>query len=136
MAGWSLSESPRPGVCGRRGGFTFLELIIALAMLGAAFTVLLSAHGAALRTEAQAQRLMKATLLGRQVLTETESQGFPELGGDEGDFGEDFPGYAWERRVETTEFDRVRLIRIVVSWPERGATGSSEFSYYAVSETP
>lgn len=135
MDGWSRSERPRPRG-GRRAGFSFLELILALAVLGAAFTVLLSAHGAALRTEAQARRLFTATLLGRQVLSETESRGFPDLGGDEGDFGEDFPGYAWERRVETTEFDRVRLVRIVVSWPERGASGSTEFSYYAVSEAP
>lgn len=118
------------------GGFTFLELLVALAILGSAFTVLLSAHTSAARQEARARRLMTATLLTREILTETEVEGFPELGEDRGDFGEDFPEYSWERRVETTEFDRVRLVHIAVFWPERGDRTFTEILYYAVEEQP
>ncbi|MDW7709272.1 MAG: prepilin-type N-terminal cleavage/methylation domain-containing protein [Deferrisomatales bacterium] len=115
-----------------RGGFSFLELLLALAILGSAFTVLLSAHTSAARQEAQARRLMTATLLTRELLTETEVEGFPDLGQDDGDFGEAFPDYAWERRVETTEFEGVRLVRLIVFWPERGDRASTELVYYAV----
>jgi len=136
MAGWSRSDA-RPGRGGRRTrGFTFLELLVALAILGSAFTVLLSAHTSAARQEARARRLMTATLLARELLTTTEVEGFPELGEDEGEFGEEFPEYAWVRQVATTEFDRVRLVRLTVSWPERGDRSTTEVVYYAVGEIP
>lgn len=127
------------GMRGARGacrGFTFLELLVALAILGASFAVLLSAHTSAARQEAQARRLMTATLLAREVLAETEVEGFPELGEEQGDFGAVFPDYSWARRVESTEFDRVRLVRIQVYWPERGDRTSTEIVYYAVGEEP
>ncbi len=134
MAGSTPSEvRPASGRPGARG-FTFLELLVALAILGASFTVLLSAHTSAARQEARARRLMTATLLARELLTKTEVEGFPELGDDGGDFGEEFPDYAWERQVATTEFDRVRLVRLAVSWPERGDRASAELYYYAVEE--
>lgn len=123
-------------LAGARRGFTFLELLVALAILGASFTVLLSAHTSAARQEARARRLMTATLLAREALAETEVAGFPELGEEQGDFGDAFPDYSWARRVETTEFDRVRLVHIEVFWPERGDRASTEIVYYAVGEEP
>lgn len=149
-AGAPRRSAAAPGSRGRRGlvselrrllggarpGFTFLELLVALAILGASFTVLLSAHTSAARQEARARRLMTATLLAREVLTETEVEGFPDLGEEQGDFGEEFPDYSWARRVETTEFDRVRLVYIEVFWPERGDRASTEVVYYAVGDEP
>lgn len=123
----------------RSRGFTLLEVLLALAILGASFTVLLTAHSAALRNEARARRLMTATALARQILTETEVDGIPALGGDTGDFGEEFPGYAWQRTVENVApedlplpTDRLREVRIRVSWQERGREESTELLYYAV----
>lgn len=124
-----------------RHGFTFLEIIVALAILGSSFTVLLAAHASANRTEAEARRLMTATLLARQILTNTEVEGVPELGGDSGDFGEKFPGYTWERDVVSvalpidTPFaiptDSLREIHIQVSWTERGEPRTTDLVYYA-----
>ena len=114
----------------RRDGFTLIEILLALAILGGSFTVLLMAHAAALRQEARARRLMTATLLARELLTRTEVEGVPELGADRGDFGEAFPAYTWERQVENTEFEGVRLVRLVVRWPEGKGTASTEVVYY------
>ncbi len=125
MGGWSRSS-----------GFTLLEVLVALAVMGASFTVLLAAHTSAARQEARARRLITATLLARQVLTDTEVQGYPELGGDSGDFGEEFPEYAWERETTTTEFDRVREVHIRVTWPEQGERTGTELVYYAIGENP
>lgn len=129
-----------------RRGFTFLEILVALAILGASFTVLLAAHASASRTEAAARRLMTGTLLARQILTNTEVEGVPDFGGDSGDFGEAFPGYTWERNVVPvalpieTPFaiptDSLREIHIQVSWPERGGTQTTDIVYYAFGETP
>ena len=118
----------------RTAGFTFLELLVALAILGSSFVVLLSAHSSATRQEARARRLMTATLLAREMLTETEVEGFPELGGDAGDFGEEFPGYTWQREVLTTPFDLAREVHVMVSWPDRGNTETLDLVFYAVAE--
>ncbi|GAB4277171.1 MAG: hypothetical protein Kow0092_32970 [Deferrisomatales bacterium] len=119
---------------------------MALAILGSSFFVLLSAHAAALRREAAARRLLTGTLLARELLARTEVDGPPELGGDSGEFGEAFPGYTWERQVETVALpggmvaggaaDRLREVRLRVAWPERGGTRFTEVVYYAFVEEP
>ncbi|MHB8764801.1 MAG: type IV pilus modification PilV family protein [Deferrisomatales bacterium] len=114
-----------------RGGFTFLELLVALAILGSSFVVLLTAHSSALRQEARARRLMIASMLGRELLARTDVEGFPDLGGDSGEF-EGYPDFAWERTTETTPFPGVREVRITISWPEAAGTSTTEFLYYAV----
>ena len=141
MAGWK-----------RNRGFSLLEIIVAIAILGSAFTVLLTAHATALRREAAARRLMTATLLARKLLTEVEVGGVPELGSEAQEAGEAFPGYAWERHVEPAALpfgemiaknlgtstplsipsDALRQVRIVVTWPEGGRTASTELVFYAV----
>ena len=121
---------------GSRGdrGFTFLELLIAVAILGTAFTVLLSAHATAIRQEGRARSLMRATLLARQVLTETEIADDLPLGTQEGEFGEGFEGFTWNRRVETTEFPRIRQVTIQVTWPSGSGPASTDLVYYVVVE--
>jgi general secretion pathway protein I len=123
-------------------GFTVLEVLVALAILGSAFTVLLVAHASAVRVEGSAQRLMTGTLLAREILTRTETEGPPEFGGDSGDFGESFPGYTWERTVQemslpvdlplSVSVNNLKEIHIAVSWPERGQTNSVDLVYYAL----
>ena len=109
-----------------------------MAILGSAFVILLSAHSSAARMESRARRLMTASLLARQIVTDTDLNSFPELGGDDGDFGEEFPEYAWERDVVTpnlpipvTAVD-VREVHITVTWPDRGSTDSMDVVFYKV----
>ena len=65
-------------------------------------------------------------------------QGFPALGGDEGDFGEEFPGYTWQREVVTPDLPipvtsvEVREVHISVSWPDRGGTDSTSLVMYGI----
>jgi prepilin-type N-terminal cleavage/methylation domain-containing protein len=133
----------------RSRGFSFLEILVALAILGSAFTVLLSAQASAVRKQAYARHLMTATLLARELLTEIETG--RELTNESQDFGEEFPGYAWEIQVEPANLpidmamgsspgapgfglapDLLKEVRIRVTWPEGGRTGSTELIFYAV----
>ena len=145
MAGWRRSR-----------GFSLLEIIVAIAILGSAFTALLAAHATALRREAAARRLMTGTLLARKLLTEVEVSGTPELGSDAQEADEAFPGYSWERHVEPAPLpfgeiiskslgtsapvsipsDALRQVRIVVTWAEGGRTESTELIFYAVAGVP
>lgn len=110
-----LPPSRRPP--GAEPGFTLLEVLVALVILGVALTALLSAEAAGVRLRSQSQELTLATFLAQARMTDVELAGFPELGTREGDFGDAYPGYRWELTVSETPFPRVREVRLVVRWP-------------------
>lgn len=120
-----LSKPPRA-----LRGFTFLEVLVALAILGSSFVVLLSAHSSALRQEARARRLMTATTLAREVIARSAIGDLPEFGSDSGEF-EGVAGYAWARQVEATPFPGVLEVRVQVSWRAGEGEETTEFVYYA-----
>lgn len=114
-------------------GFTFVELMVALAVLGASFTVLLSAHTSATRLSAHARRLFEATTLAREILTKTEVEGLPVFEKDAGDFGPDYPAYRWEREVGpvgTLPFIDLKEVTVRVLWLEGRQTRSTQFVFY------
>ncbi|HEY8370356.1 MAG TPA: type II secretion system minor pseudopilin GspI [Thermodesulfobacteriota bacterium] len=119
------SERGRP-VSGRgpAAGFTLLEVLVALVILGVALVGLLSAQSAAVRLRSQAEELTLATFLLETKMTDVQMGDFPEVGTTEGDFGDDYPGYTWQQVVSDTPFRGVREVRIAVIWspgprPER-----------------
>ncbi len=113
-----------------RRGFTLLEVLVALAVLGSSFAVLLAAHSSAVRQEAHARHLMTASTLARELITRSEIGDLPEYGSDGGEF-EEVPGYAWERLVEATPFPGVLEVRVRVTWRQGGRETATEFVYYA-----
>ncbi|MBW2145434.1 MAG: prepilin-type N-terminal cleavage/methylation domain-containing protein [Deltaproteobacteria bacterium] len=102
---------------GRQGGFTFLEVMISLAVLAACLLVLLNLQSLTVDQFAESRSMTEALMLARSKMVETEAGGFPELGKDEGDFGEKHPGYMWIRDVTETGVDVLRKVRIVVLPP-------------------
>lgn len=85
------------------GGFTLLEVMVALAVIATAFTALLGLHVRNLRLAAREQAYTQALLLSRSLITEVELGGYPEIGIGEGDFEEThpgrYPGFRWQRTV-------------------------------------
>jgi prepilin-type N-terminal cleavage/methylation domain-containing protein len=139
-------------------GFSFVELMVALAIFAASFGVLLAGHTAASRQEAHARRLFTASTLLRNVLTETELEGYPDVGEEKGDFGENFPGYGWSRKISEADItgmltstltslgidpgaggivvpaglDAVRKVELTVNWEENQKPFHVTMAYYAV----
>ncbi len=99
------------------GGFTLLEVIVAVAILGIALTAILSSEAGAVRTGARAIRMTTATLLARCKMAEIEEQmaveGFPAVdadGEDECCEGGEHEGFRCEWTVERVELpDAVSL---------------------------
>ena len=87
----------------RTAGFTLLEVLVAVAVLGLALVSLLGLHVRNLALIERDQRVSEATLLARQIMTQAEVEGFPDLGRTEGDFSpwypERYPELRWERDV-------------------------------------
>jgi general secretion pathway protein I len=101
------------------GGFTLIEVIVALTIVGVAFIGLLGLHNRNLAMIARDQDFTRATLLARQFITEMEVvEQWPETGTSRGEFP-NAPGFAWERDVQDTELPTVRRVVVRVIWDER-----------------
>lgn len=138
-------------------GFSLLELMVALAVFVISISVLISAQTAAVRHQANARMNFTAAALMRELLMNAETMGVPGSGEDEteGDFGEDFPGFKWKRKVKDAEIDPgllaqagdlgvdlgqvktvlpgIREVTLEIDWETGGTPGQARLTYYAVS---
>ncbi len=94
-----------------RGGFTLLEVMVSIAILAISLTTLLMFSGNTLIKSGRAEKLLVATMLARQKMTEIDidlekakkKKEFPDERTEDGQFDEPFDDYKWVmviRRVE------------------------------------
>jgi len=115
-------------------GFTLLEVLVAVAVLGFALVSLLGLHVRNIDLIARDERVTAATLLARALMTEVETGPFPDLGATDGDFELDYPDrypdLRWEREVLTTPVPNVREVRVRVFRGERESGDDVTLTYY------
>lgn len=109
-------------------GFTLLELLVALAIMGMSLGLLFRAGGGALRNVGTIEHLHKAILVAESLSALHDSvpkQGWNEAGRS--------AGYAWQvssapYEEGSTDLGRVPLheVRIVVTWGDGGQSRSFE----------
>jgi len=114
------------------GGFTLLEVVVAMAVIAIAFTAMLGLHVRSLNLVSRERAFTRALLLARTLVTETELGGLPEIGSSGGDFEERDPGrwsgFRWEREVVGTPIPDTREIRIrVIPREQPGAVAQLVF---------
>jgi general secretion pathway protein I len=97
-------------------GFTLLEIMIALAILGTSLIVLLGLRNRSLATASLSNHMTEAALLAHQQLSDAAR--FPEIGDQEGAF-EETP-YRFRQEVRPTPFDGIREVAVEVRWMEGG----------------
>ena len=105
-----------------RGGFTLLEVLVAVAVLAVALVSLLGLHNRNLVLAARAERLGIGTLLAREMLTRTQLEGLSATRRTSGDFSEwypgQYPGFRWRRSVRPTPLEGLWELRVGVTWGE------------------
>lgn len=103
------------------GGFTLLEVLVAVAILGASLAVLLSAVNKGLDLGFKSKNMIIASSLAQRRLAEIELEGYPEPGETSGGF-EDAPGFMWYQRATPFTVPELGIemifIRLTVSWDE------------------
>jgi general secretion pathway protein I len=102
-------------------GFTLLEVLVAVAILGSALAVLLSAVNRNLIIASDSKNLAIAGMLAQKKLSEIELEGFPEPRREQGEF-EEAPGFTWQLSVIPINIRQlgieIRAIHLVVMWDE------------------
>ena len=112
------------------GGFTLLEVLAALSVLGLSLLVLLQTDGLNSTRTLHSQRLMEAVRVTGEQMEEVFSSGSEGLVSTG---GEDEDGvYRWERVVTDTQYVGLKEVRVTVTWLE----GSREESYFALAYLP
>ena len=82
-------------------GFTLLEVLIAIAIIGITLTTLFSSQSQSLSLALESNFNTTAPMLAN--LKKAELENMEELFDDDGDFGEEFPGYTF--KVELKDID-------------------------------
>ena len=80
-------------------GFTLLEIMIAVAIIAIALTTLLGSQSQSVSFANSAQFETMAALLAQSKMSELVIEDSFSLSSNNGDFGDDFPGYTWEAEV-------------------------------------
>ena len=82
-------------------GFTLLEVLIAMAIMAIVLAGVYRMQFQTLSMTAASRFYTEAPLLAQDKLSQLEANPSELIGGDSGDFGEQFPGYSW--KVSTQE---------------------------------
>ena len=102
-----------------RAGFTLLEVLIAIAVLGIALLALLSLEHQDLQSVIRGQEISRAAMLAQAMMTRAELERFPPLGTSSGNFDQMYSGqytnFRWTRSVEPSSvFPDLRKVEIHV----------------------
>jgi len=106
-----------------QGGFTLLEVMIAVAILAMVLVSLLGLKNRSMQDVMKAERITTATLLAKRMMTETLIKKPLLLSEDEGVFPEDVYGvvykdYRWKKTIFATPIPQVMEVRVAVLWKE------------------
>jgi general secretion pathway protein I len=107
-----------------RAGFTLLEVLIAIAVLGIALLALLSLEHQDLQSVIRGQDISRAAMLAQALMTQAETERFPQLGATSGNFDQmysgQYPNFRWTRSVEPSSvFHDLRKVEIHILYGPR-----------------
>lgn len=118
----------------REDGFTLVEIIITLAIMAVTLPVLLQVFSSVARNQALMDNRMTALYLLKFQMAEIEMNGFPEVGPNSGEFGEN-SAFQWQSTVtdmESEVIEGLRKVELTISWQHLEKVRSiSMFTYMA-----
>lgn len=104
------------------GGFTLLEVMIAIAIISIALISIQALNNRTILTHGHLQRMTQATLLAQYKMSEMESSSKEAFlqEASQGIFEEPFEQYKWQTSFSETPLASVRMVTIDVVWGDKG----------------
>ena len=99
---------------GRRGGFSLVEVLCALVILGVGLVGLTEAMTSGLQTSKAMEEETRAALLAAGRIETLRADGYFTDGEEEGDFGQQFPRYAWRQTISASSPEGLHEVVVVV----------------------
>ena len=103
----------------RRSGFTLIEVLAALIILGIVLPVAMRGVSLSLAAASNAKHMNEAAQLADQKLNEITITGQWQQNGLSGDFNPDHPDYKWSVQSEQRDYG-LNEVRVRVTWMQRG----------------
>ena len=116
-----------------RSGFTLLEVMIALAIVGIALVTLLSLGNRSIGVNTRLQKITQATLLAQERMNRIETdfaQGALLFAEEEGEFEKPFAEYRWSVGFDDTPIPQVRMVTVKVLWGDEAKNELVELSSF------
>jgi len=113
----------------RRRGFSMIEVVVSIALLGVGIAACVACIGSASSASGHAEELTAVQLLAREKLSELEIRGARE-GEEKGDFGAARPGYAWQTVVAPADVPGLSRVRLRLLWGDPAQPRSAEYVTY------
>ena len=124
-------------VSGRRdNGFTLLEVMIALAIVGIALVTLIGLETRTIQLAERQQRVTQATLLAQEKMTEIETGGqtISGVGEREGEFDSPFELYRWTIELEPTPLPAIEMVTVTVVWGDESRNEQVDLTSFIESQ--
>jgi general secretion pathway protein I len=89
------NPQPASGIQHPETGFTLLEVLIAMAIMAIVLVSVYRLHSQTLSMTTANRFYTQAPLLAQSKMAQLETMSADAVSGESGDFGDQFPGYAW-----------------------------------------
>jgi prepilin-type N-terminal cleavage/methylation domain-containing protein len=100
---------------GKDHGFTLLEIVICLGLLGLVLVAVFHLQAQNLDLQSEAQFMTIATCLLQERLSQIQARETIEEGTNSGDFGKDYPDYTYTQEVsEVPDTETLYKVRVAV----------------------
>ena len=106
-----------------------IEVVVALALLAVGISACMACIGTATQASGRAEELTAVQLMAREKLAELDLRGTEE-GADQGDFGEERPGYAWQTTAQPADVRGLLQVRLRILWGTPEQPRSVEYVTY------
>ncbi len=88
-------------------GFTLLEVMAAVSIMAIVLTAVYRLHSQTISMSGSVRFYTNAPLLAQRTISELETKPDDFQGNSSGDYGDEFPGYAWTVKVEDVESEEL-----------------------------
>ena len=96
-------------------GFTLMEVMVAMAILAIALVSIFHLQSQSISMATDSRFMTTAALLAQSKMVEVETQSPLSNKTENGDFGPDYPQYAWQLIIGDTQLPQFKKIEVTVT---------------------